>query len=146
MGSSVTIPLPWPPTVNTYFRSILIGGAPRVLISKRGRDYRLDVQQQILERFGVRRPLRDRLSVSIDAHPPDRRSRDLDNLFKGLLDSLTHARVWEDDSLIDELSIRRRSIKSGGLVLVRIELIEAEPVASEQRLLDLTTENSDAAF
>ena len=36
-----------------------------------------------------------------------RRRRDLDNILKSLLDSLTHAGVWEDDSQITDLRIRK---------------------------------------
>ena len=52
---------------------------------------------------------------------PDKRRRDLDNLLKATLDSLTHAGVWSDDSQIDALSIRRFPI--GGMLKVRIEEI-----------------------
>lgn len=125
--------LPWPPSVNSYWRSIVIGGSPRVLISRAGRQYRVDVQAAVLERFGLLRPTRARLLVAIGAHPPDRRSRDLDNLCKGILDSLTHARVWEDDSQIDGLLIVRREVAAPGRVEVRIERLTDEP--AEQRLL-----------
>lgn len=61
-----------------------------------------------------------RLSVEIDAHPPDRRRRDLDNLQKPLLDALEYAGVYEDDSQIDRLVSRRCAVASPGYVFVRI--------------------------
>ena len=62
----------------------------------------------------------DSICVRIVAHPPDRRRRDLDNMLKALLDSLTHAKIWEDDYCIDALEIRRGSPVKGGLLIVDI--------------------------
>jgi len=59
--------------------------------------------------------------VRIDAYPPDKRRRDLDNIQKALLDALVHADVIEDDSLIDALSIQRHEAKEEGEVIVRIQ-------------------------
>ena len=54
-----------------------------------------------------------RLSVLINAYPPDRRKRDLDNILKSLLDALQHARVYPDDSQIDRLTIIRNEALEG---------------------------------
>jgi len=127
--------LPWPPSVNTYFRSIVIGGSVRVLISKRGREYRHEVQAAVWKRYGALRPTRARLAVAIEAFPPDRRARDLDNLFKSVLDSCTHAGVWQDDSQIDFLAIYRRGVSSPGRLELRVQRMSDEPL--EQRVLGL---------
>jgi crossover junction endodeoxyribonuclease RusA len=60
----------------------------------------------------------------ITAHPPDKRRRDLDNILKCLLDSLTHAGVWDDDSQVDELAVIRGEIVPGGKVKVVVEVID----------------------
>ncbi|WP_256824678.1 RusA family crossover junction endodeoxyribonuclease, partial [Pseudomonas aeruginosa] len=49
--------------------------------------------------------------------------RDLDNLLKGLLDSLTKAGAWDDDGLVDDLRIVRGEVIAGGEVLVTIEAL-----------------------
>lgn len=55
---------------------------------------------------------------------PDRRARDIDNLLKGLCDSLTRLCVIEDDSKIVDLGIAWTSSNTfDGAVLVEIESV-----------------------
>ena len=119
------IELPFPPSVNTYWRSPNKGKlAGRTLISEKGRVYRADVQE-IAIRYRV--PMtQGRVSVCVDAFVPDRRRRDLDNMLKALLDSLVHARLIEDDGLIDKLSIERCGVRPKGFVRVFINPIRSE--------------------
>jgi len=56
----------------------------------------------------------------MDAFPPDRRCRDLDNLQKPVLDALEHAGVYEDDSQIDLLVTRRREVVQNGRLQVDV--------------------------
>lgn len=116
--SAVSFTLPWPPTVNTYWRSIIIKGRVRVLISARGREYRENVAAAVLTQ-GVQM-VHGRLQVGLLCHPPDHRARDLDNLPKGLLDALKTSGVIKDDSLIDRLVITRGRVVECGLVHVVI--------------------------
>lgn len=122
----ITLYLPFPPSINTYWRHISKGKlAGRVLISEKGRQYRAEVLYTIgLARKLVQR-LEGRLAVEIIAHAPDRRQRDLDNLPKAILDALTHAGVWHDDSQIDLLIVRRGEVVSGGEIVLRISLASA---------------------
>jgi crossover junction endodeoxyribonuclease RusA len=115
----ISLTLPWPPTLNTYWRHV----GPRVLISAAGRAYRKAVGDAVLMSVRGARPLTDRLSVRIEAQPPDRRVRDLDNLLKAPADALTHAGLWEDDGQIDELTIVRLSPTPGGLLRVVVSPI-----------------------
>lgn len=112
--------LPWPPSANHYYRHV--GGC--TLISRAGRRYREAVVGQLRGRWQA--PLRGRLSVTVLAYPPDRRRRDLDNTQKALLDALQHAGVYEDDSQIDHLEIRRcRPMPSGQVNITITETITA---------------------
>lgn len=115
---SVCIELPWPPTVNTYWRSIILKGRVRVLVSAAGRDYRERVKKAV-ERQGVG-VVEGRLYVRVVCHPPDKRARDLDNLPKGLLDALKAAGVFRDDADIDELHLVRAGKVEGGKVHVLV--------------------------
>jgi crossover junction endodeoxyribonuclease RusA len=45
------------------------------------------------------------VKVDIAYTQPDRRIRDLDNLAKAVLDSLTHAGAWEDDAQVHDLHV-----------------------------------------
>ncbi|OPZ07268.1 MAG: Crossover junction endodeoxyribonuclease RusA [Alphaproteobacteria bacterium ADurb.BinA280] len=123
------IDLPWPPSVNHYWRHLSRGKlAGRTLISEQGREYRDEVAHAVLSQIGNRTlPLNGRLKVWIRAYPPDRRRRDIDNLPKAIFDSLTHARVWPDDSNIDWMLIERCEVCSGGRISIAISKIEVEP-------------------
>lgn len=112
------IKLPFPPTVNTYYRNV----NGRTLISRRGREFRKLIQVlAMVERwpqFG-----KQRIRVTITANPPDRRRRDLDNLLKSTFDSLTHAGVWHDDCQIDDFRIIRGEAGKPGDLIMEIESI-----------------------
>lgn len=118
--------LPWPPALNRYYRSVTIAGRARVLISRDGRKYQTDVAEACLIQRAPR-GLGARLSVCIAAYPPDRRRRDLDGMLKALLDAITKAGVWADDSQIDSLGITRSPVKAGGQVVVEISAIGMVP-------------------
>lgn len=120
----VVIVLPWPPSVNRYYRSLSKGKlAGRVLVSQEGRAYRQEVAV-ILDRR--RLPMiRERMKVTIEAYPPDRRRRDLDNLLKASLDALVFGGAIEDDSLIDDLRIWRGEVREGGELRIHIEGMKA---------------------
>lgn len=115
-----TLSLPWPPSTNHYWRHV----GHKVLISAEGRAYRTAVGKAATHARAngglSQSPLTSRVAVSIYAYPPDRRRRDLDNLFKALLDSLTHAGVWGDDCQIDELTIRRCPVVKAGEMQIYI--------------------------
>ncbi len=84
--------LPWPPSTNTYYRTL---GRGRVVISKKGRIYREKIVA-LISQLGLK-PMEGKLFANIEYYPPDKRVRDIDNFQKALLDSLTHAGVWIDD-------------------------------------------------
>jgi crossover junction endodeoxyribonuclease RusA len=118
----VVLYLPWPPTVNNYYKVTRHG--QRYLAAK-VRSYRELVEQAISEQApGLQ--LTDPLFCEVYLYPPDRRKRDLDNSMKGLLDAITNAGLWEDDSQLDQLHIFRGATISGGAV--KIELTDAAPI------------------
>lgn len=114
----IELELPFPPSVNTYWRNF----NGRMLISKRGREYRKAVADQIMIQRGNKH-LKGKIRLTIEAWRPDNRKRDLDNLLKAPLDALTHAGVYEDDQLIVDLRIFWAEDQAGKLK-VKIEEIE----------------------
>ena len=109
--------LPWPPSVNSYYvraaRKITRGNrAGRSYVGERisneGLVFRSDVARIV--RSGHCAPPRfsGRLVIRAVALPPVlNRTRDLDNLWKSLLDALTAAGVILDDALFDEVTMHR---------------------------------------
>ena len=111
----VEVELPYPPSVNHYWRHV----GSRVHISAKGRAFRRKVRLT-LRALDVR-PLDGALKVTVDLHPPDRRRRDVDNAMKALLDALEHGGAYHDDGQIDRLEVERRCIVKGGKCVVTIE-------------------------
>jgi crossover junction endodeoxyribonuclease RusA len=113
------IVLPWPPSMNKYWRTY----QGRMLISQEGRAYREAVIALLMERKV--KPIAGKLIVEIQAWRPDNRIRDLDNLLKATLDSLTHAGVYNDDSQIVDLRIYWATEK-GGMLKVRLQEVNSD--------------------
>jgi crossover junction endodeoxyribonuclease RusA len=108
--------LPYPPSVNHYWRRV----GPRTLISREGRTFRKNVCA-LLGGGGPRKPPSGgRIALAMDAFPPDRRRRDLDNIQKPVLDALERAGIYEDDSQIDLLLTRRREVVPSGRLQVDV--------------------------
>ena len=100
--------MPWPPSINHYWRMFIMGKSPRMILSKEGREYR--EATALMWRAAGHSKLRGRFRVEFTAFMPDRRDRDLDNLLKALNDALQHSGAFDDDSMIDALSITRGPI------------------------------------
>jgi len=107
--------LPYPPSINHYWRRV----GSRTLISREGRRFRHRVMA-ILAAMHIQ-PLCGRLVVEVEVFPPDNRRRDIDNVFKALLDAMQHGGAYGDDSQIVRLSIEKRKPVEGGKTIVRIE-------------------------
>lgn len=115
----ITLELPLPPSMNTYWRNF----RGRTVLSKGGRAYKLLVQEYVathnLPKFGDAR-----LAASITIFPRDKRAIDLDNRLKALFDSLQDAGVFDDDSQFDRIYICRGMIKKGGGCTITISTLK----------------------
>jgi crossover junction endodeoxyribonuclease RusA len=123
------IELPWPPSVNHYKQA----GALRV--TKSGKLYQprintaattqffFDVWNQI-RKLKATEGLKSFDSAKIEVHiqlwMPDNRKRDIDNPCKLLLDSLQHAKLYDDDSQIIRLVVQKMGIIPKGKVIVTV--------------------------
>jgi crossover junction endodeoxyribonuclease RusA len=108
--------LPFPPSINHYWKHRAIGRRASVYLSSEAIAYREAVKNTLQ----AAKPLQTRLSVSVQLHAPNRRKYDIDNRVKSLLDALTHSGYWQDDELIDQLHIERGNIINGGLCVVEV--------------------------
>ncbi|MCE6964924.1 RusA family crossover junction endodeoxyribonuclease [Enterobacter sp. MW07] len=121
--------LPFPPSVNTYWRAPNSGPLKgRHLISAKGRAYQSAACAAIIEQLRrLPKPSSSPASVEIVLFPPDARRRDIDNYNKALFDALTHAGVWEDDSQVKRMLVEWGPQVAGGRV--EITITTHEPLA-----------------
>lgn len=114
---AIELELPMPVSENRYRR--VVAGCSHPVISHEGRKYH-DHVRAIFRASGMV-PIPGEVRLRLEFYPPDRRRRDLDNLFKCLLDSLVAAGAIEDDALVVDLHALKLSPVPGGLLYVRIE-------------------------
>ena len=133
MNPDLTIVLPFPPSVNHYWRHVVKGKYVRTLISAAGRDFKRKVARALQAQLGGQRePILGHCRLYVALHAPDRRRRDVDNYAKALLDSLTEAGVWADDSQIQDLRLVWGAVLPGGKAVVTIRQL---PMAEQRRLV-----------
>lgn len=109
MKKALVFTFPWPPSVNHYWMHTRRG----IYISAFGKAYRKEVWAEVKNQYPGHKAITSSIEVSIVASPPDARKRDLDNIFKSVLDAMQHAGVYEDDGQIDLLQIGRLTEKHG---------------------------------
>ena len=115
-----TYELDWPPTVNTYYRTVMFGKVPRQLLSKKARNFKEGVAAQLAGCDSIN----GRLKVSIRLHAPTKRKYDIDNRVKAILDALQGAKLFEDDEQIDSIYVVRGEVRPrNGTAIVTVEKI-----------------------
>lgn len=119
--------LPFPPSVNSYWRAPNKGRSKgRHLVSEKGRQFKAEAVAQVLEQLRRRpRPITGIVSVSVVLCPPNKARRDLDNYFKALFDAMTYAGVWLDDSQVKKIAAEWGPVTKGGKVELRISEVLA---------------------
>lgn len=111
------IRMPFPPSVNSYWRNV--GG--RMVLSAGARKFHDRALCAMEKQIGGRHELFcGPVRVEAVLHPPDRRTRDLDNYLKAMLDACTRAGIWTDDSLVREIRIAFGEVRRPGLARLRI--------------------------
>lgn len=113
----ITFVLPFPPSMNTYWRNL----NGRTLLSAKGRKYKNDVAYAVYEQLKKKPvPIAANVAVKIEFYPPNNIRRDMDNYFKALFDSLTTAGVWVDDTQIKRIESEWFESVINGKVIIYI--------------------------
>lgn len=123
---SITLKLPFPPTINDYYGQSQRGGK---YLKPKGKAFR----QEVIWKHHAEEPIftTERIKMNVIFHYNQNRNYDLDNRMKALQDSLQvgkennrGAGIYQDDSQIDELvATRGNVIKDDPHCIVIIEEI-----------------------
>lgn len=111
----MTLTLPYPPSVNSMYATF----RGRRILSREGRAFK----KQVATIAGNITPVSDPFAVDVKIYRP-RKSGDLDNTLKALLDSLTGV-VWVDDSQIVEIHATRHEDKGNPRAEITISKVAA---------------------
>lgn len=115
MNQNIRLSLPYPPSVNSYWRA----NGHRRYISKEGVEFTKAVDL-IVKQNGAKSFEDRRVAMSVMIHPRSKRKFDLDNTLKAILDALMKADMYNDDSQIDYIEIARGEAVDGGKAVVHL--------------------------
>ena len=115
----MTITIPFPPATGNHMWK---HAGRKHYLTEKAKRYYYEVAYHVRAQNAVL-GISDSIAVEVLVFPPDKRRRDLDNLWKVIGDSLTKAGVWEDDSLIEKIVLQRMGVDSMPRVEIRIESV-----------------------
>lgn len=119
--------IPYPPSTNKVWRTSTVNGVRRTYLTEHVCIYRHKVYEAVRQQFKHMKDnaqITEPLYIQIYAYPPDKRTRDLDNILKCTFDALTYAGVWLDDGLVDALSVHRCDVCKGGKLSITIHVLD----------------------
>lgn len=112
--------LPWPPTVNHYHQPIRRGNGVRIIKGAKAREYAKEAGK-VIDALGLScEAIAGQVSISITLHPPTLAAYDVDGRPKGILDALTEAGFWLDDSQVQRMTVEKGEKVAGGAVKISI--------------------------
>ena len=122
---ALSVTLPFPPSLNNLYNTVMKGRKPVRVLGKRAVGYRADC---LLALNGV--PKVDwgdsRVVIEISLYPPDERKRDVDNYGKSLIDALVCHGYLPDDSRVVKVSIEMLDVVRGGKAIARAAPVDPE--------------------
>lgn len=116
----IHVRLPWPPSINHYWRSRVNGKRVTVYLGPDGKRYRRDAVAAWLRSGSAGRKLSGDIAVRLSLVFPDHHRRDIDNVCKAVLDAVAHAGGYQDDSQIKLLIVEHRDTEAPGWVDVTL--------------------------
>ena len=112
--------LPQPPSINGY-RAVARG---RLITSKRGRDY-FKAVADIMKGLNLdNEMIEQKVLISLVIHPRTLAKFDVSNYLKAYEDALVKCGFLEDDHWIEYGSIRKGEKVKGGLLEVKVSLVD----------------------
>jgi len=133
--------LPAPPSLNEYYVVQPRGKFYSKVVSKTGKAYHrvLALRKRMLDLP----TFRGNLQITLDCFPYSRNSRDIDNYFKALLDSLQEAGIIENDNDIRwELGRMQEPFRvnwegSNSCIIIEIKPVDWTPLSLADRLAEI---------
>ena len=104
-----------PDSMNTHWRIAKNGGQ---YLSKAGREFRDNVQNYI--KLYKYKTYEKSVKVKLDLYFADKRTRDLDNYFKGILDSFKDF-LYVDDKQIDKIEAMKHIGAGKNYFIIEVE-------------------------
>ena len=115
--------LPYPPTVNHYHQPVRQGRGVRIIKGAKARAYQVDAVAAIvaagLDAEGIDGPVR----ITITLNHPTLARYDVDGRPKGILDAITDAGFWLDDSQVQSMTVEKGVKVKGGNALIKVYLL-----------------------
>ena len=129
--------LPAPPSLNDYYVVQKRGNFYSKVVSKAGHTYQKTLKMY-KDALGIKTCTGD-LKITLDCFPYSKNSRDIDNYFKALLDSLQYAGIIENDNLIRwELGRMQLPFREWPCVLLEIKPMEFKPQSLTGRVTEIS--------
>ncbi|MGO2304349.1 MAG: RusA family crossover junction endodeoxyribonuclease [Providencia sp.] len=111
MNKSISLVLPFPPSVNACWRTV----KGRMLLSESGRKFRTNAVAAVYDQLRkIPKAITEDVSVIVKMYPPTKQRRDIDNYLKAPFDALTHAGIWSDDAQVKHADITWCEVVKGG--------------------------------
>lgn len=116
--SNYELELPFPPSLNQYRVPFRHSRTKKLMLktSPEGKAYK----QEVVSLIKNAPFFNHKVHVSIILQPRTKHTFDVDNYLKALLDALTEAKVWKDDSLVHSLYVEKGEPVKGGKVFIKI--------------------------
>ena len=117
---SVQFVLPWPPSVNDYWR-VRPNSKGVFYLTKRANQFRDDVWALCIgcPKFGD-----SPIELAIRLYPPTLQRRDADNFQKAIWDALENAKVFDDDCQVQRFTVEKCRVIKGGCVVVQVRIFD----------------------
>lgn len=117
---AVMLQLPWPTSINAYWKTTSFGS---VYVSAEGKAYKETVSAHV--RRLCEAALVGRISLDAKFYPPNRQRRDLDNCLKVMIDAIQASGIISNDFQIKKLSAEMfEPIPNGGAIVELCEIPE----------------------